>query len=170
MKRARGFTMVEILLVMVIVGIMTAIALPSMRLHMANGDIRGVAEETRSGLELARTEAIRRNSTVRFDLTGNGWTVTALGAGAGGTDLLVAQRPNRQTQITLGSDVNNVAFNGSGWTTPFGTGMTVTLQAPGAGQCRPTGGVNCLNVLVAGGGLVRACDPAAAAGTTTACN
>jgi len=170
MKQSYGFTLVEILVVLVIVGIMAAIALPSMRMHLANADIRGVAEETRSGLELARTEAIRRNSTVSFALNGNGWTVTALGAGAGGTDLVVAQRANRQTQITLAADINTISFNGSGWTTPFGTSMTVNLQAPSIGQCRPAGGLNCLNVLVAGGGLVRSCDPAAAAGTSTACN
>jgi type IV fimbrial biogenesis protein FimT len=170
MKRARGFTLIEILLVLMIVGVLAMSALPSMRLHLANADIRAVAEETRSGIELARTEAIRRNSTVRFDFNGNGWTVTAVGAGAGGVDLIVAQRPSRTTQIALAADVNTISFNGSGWTTPFGTGMNVNLQAPGAGQCRPTGGINCLNLLVAGGGLVRSCDPSAAAGASTACN
>jgi hypothetical protein len=47
--------------------------------------------------------------------------------------------------------------------------MNINLQSPSIGQCRPTGGINCLNVIAAGGGLVRSCDPAAVSGSTTAC-
>jgi hypothetical protein len=47
--------------------------------------------------------------------------------------------------------------------------MSISLQTPSIGQCRPAGGINCLNVLAAGGGLVRSCDPAAVAGSPTAC-
>jgi hypothetical protein len=63
-----------------------------------------------------------------------------------------------------------IAFGGSGWTSPFGRTMTINLQAPAVGSCRPQGGMNCLTVGVAAGGLVRSCDPAAQAGTPTACN
>jgi type IV fimbrial biogenesis protein FimT len=164
-----GFTLIEMLMVLVIVGIMTAIALPSMRTHLANADIRGVAEEMRSGLEVARTEAIRRNTAVNFVRNGVGWTVVVPGAGAGGTDLTVATRAPRQARVVVTADVDTIAYSGSGWTTPFGSSMNISLQSPSIGQCRPAGGINCLNVLAAGGGLVRSCDPAAVAGSTTAC-
>jgi len=164
-----GFTLIEMLMVLVIVGIMTAIALPAMRTHLANADIRGVAEEMRSGLEVARTEAIRRNTAVNFVRNGVGWTVVVPGAGAGGTDLTVATRAPRQAQVTVTADVDTIAYGGSGWTTPFGSSMNINLQSPSIGQCRPTGGINCLNVIAAGGGLVRSCDPAAVSGSTTAC-
>jgi hypothetical protein len=48
--------------------------------------------------------------------------------------------------------------------------MNIALQASGVSACRPTGGIYCLNVVVAAGGLVRSCDPSAQIGSPTACN
>jgi len=169
MKRSGGFTLVELLMVLAVVGILTAIALPAMRMHLANADIRGVAEEMRSGLELARTEAIRRNASVQFQRNGTGWTVVVRGAN-NGPDLVVAQRASRQAQVNVSTDIDNISFNGSGWTSPFGQAMNMTLDAPTVSACRPQGGISCLNIVVAAGGLVRSCDPVAQPGTPTACN
>jgi len=167
-RKSAGMTLVELLMVLVVVGILVAVALPSMRVHLANSDIRGVADELRSGLELARTEAIRRNTSVQFQRDGTGWTIVVPGADAG-QDLLVARRATRQAQVAVTADIDTISFSGSGWTTPFGRSMSINLQAPEISACRPQGGVYCLNVVVAAGGLVRSCDPAAQAGTPTAC-
>ncbi len=169
-RLARGFTLIEALVVLMIVGLLAAAALPSMRRHLANADIRAVAEEMRSGIEQARSEAIRRNNTVRFDRNSTGWNVVLPGSG-GNPDTLLFSRPARQqTQVVVTTDVDTISFSGSGWTNPFGQAMNITLQAPGAGNCKPAGGINCLNVAVAAGGLVRSCDPGVAAGSATACN
>jgi type IV fimbrial biogenesis protein FimT len=165
-----GFTLVEVLVVMMIVGLLTAAALPAMRRHLANADIRGVAEEMRSGIEQARSEAIRRNTTVRFDRNGTGWNVVLPGSGGTPDTTLFARPPRAQTQVTVTADVDTISFSGSGWTSPFGQAMNVNLRAPSADACRPAGGINCLNVVVAAGGLVRSCDPGATAGSATACN
>ena len=74
-QKVAGFTLIELLVVMMIVGLLASLALPSMRRHLANADIRGVAEDMRSGIEQARSEAIRRNTTIRFDRNGTGWNV-----------------------------------------------------------------------------------------------
>jgi type IV fimbrial biogenesis protein FimT len=165
-----GFTLVEVLVVMMIVGLLTAAALPAMRRHLANADIRGVAEEMRSGVEQARSEAIRRNTTVRFDRNGTGWSVVLPGSGGTPDTTLFSRAQRAQTQVTVNADVDTISFSGSGWTSPFGQAMNINLKAPSADACRPTGGINCLNVVVAAGGLVRSCDPGAAAGSATACN
>lgn len=165
----RGFTLVEVLVVLMIVSLLSAAALPGMRRHLANADIRAVAEEMRSGIEQARSEAIRRNTTIRFDRNGSGWNVV-LPASGGVPDTVLASRAARQTQVTLTADVDTISFSGSGWTSPFGQAMNISLQAPSTDGCRPTGGINCLNVAVAAGGLVRSCDPGAASGSATACN
>jgi type IV fimbrial biogenesis protein FimT len=169
-QKTAGFTLIELLVVMMIIGLLAAAALPGMRRHLANADIRGVAEEIRAGVEQARSEAIRRNTTVRFDRNGTGWNIY-LPASGGVPDILLFARAARvQTQVVVAADVDSIAFSGSGWTSPFGQAMNITLQAPSADACRPGGGINCLNVAVAAGGLVRSCDPGAAAGTATACN
>jgi len=168
-RTSRGFSLIEVLMVLVIVGIMTAIALPAMRIHLANADIRGVAEEMRSGLEVARTEAIRRNTAVKFTRNGVGWSVVVPGA-TPAADVTVATRAARQAQVNVTADVDTITYGGSGWTTPFGASMNISLQSASVGQCRPSGGINCLNITAAAGGLVRSCDPAAVTGSATACN
>jgi type IV fimbrial biogenesis protein FimT len=168
--KVAGFTLIELLVVMMIVGLLASLALPSMRTHLANADIRAVAEDLRSGIEQARSEAIRRNTTIRFDRSGTGWNIY-LPASGGTPDVLLFSRAARaQTQVVVTTDVDSIAFSGSGWTSPFGQAMNLNLKAPSAAACRPAGGINCLNVAVAAGGLVRSCDPGASAGTATACN
>ena len=169
MTTNRGFTMVEMMMVVMVLAILMAIALPSMRVHMANAEIRGISEEMRSGLELARSEAIRRNTSVRFTRNGSGWNVVIPGTG-GVADQQLTMRAPRETPVAVTTSAETITFNASGWTTPFGSTMTINLQAPATNECKPAGGLNCLTVAVAAGGLVRSCDPAATAGTVTACN
>jgi len=66
--RCRGFSLMEIMLVLVIAGIMLAIAVPSFQETMVSGRIRGVAESIQFGLIQARSEAISRNAPMRFQL------------------------------------------------------------------------------------------------------
>lgn len=69
--------MIELIVAMAILGILMATAIPSIVETMANSRIRSVSESIISGLQFARSEAVRRNERVRFSLdssTGN-WTV-----------------------------------------------------------------------------------------------
>jgi len=79
---ARGFTLVEVMITITVLGILLAIGLPSMRQMLQNSQVRTAAETTLAGLQFARTEAIRRNESIRFqfvsDLT-SGCTVSASG-------------------------------------------------------------------------------------------
>ncbi|OHC61424.1 MAG: hypothetical protein A3H93_07750 [Rhodocyclales bacterium RIFCSPLOWO2_02_FULL_63_24] len=64
----RGFNLIELMIVVVIVGIAMAIAVPSLESQIVSSRTRGVAESIQSGLLLARSEAIKRNALTRFQL------------------------------------------------------------------------------------------------------
>lgn len=67
-KAVRGFSMVEIMVTVVIAGILLGLGLASFRTMIASTHTRAAAESILSGLQTARTEAIRRNAAMRFQL------------------------------------------------------------------------------------------------------
>lgn len=67
--RVRGVTMVELVVVFAIVGILAAVAVPNFRTWIQNTQIRNAAESIQNGLQVARIEAVRRNSQVGLWLT-----------------------------------------------------------------------------------------------------
>ena len=88
-RRQLGFTATEILVVLVIVGIMAALAMPSMSGLLATQAVRSASYDLNADLIYARSQAISRGTNV--SLTGvsgtdfkAGWTITEA---AGGTTL-----------------------------------------------------------------------------------
>ena len=71
LRRQRGVTLIELAIGLAIIGVLLAMALPAFRTFLQNTQIRNAAETTLSGITLARTEAIRRNASVRFQLVTN---------------------------------------------------------------------------------------------------
>ena len=65
----RGMSLIELLIGLVIMGILLSLAAPSYMAWIQNTKIRTTAEGMLSGLQLARAEAVRRNTQIRFTLT-----------------------------------------------------------------------------------------------------
>lgn len=63
-----GATLIELIIGLVIVGMLFLLGAPSIASWIQNSKIRTAAEGMQSGLQLARAEAVRRNTLVRFDL------------------------------------------------------------------------------------------------------
>ncbi|EHR70437.1 prepilin-type N-terminal cleavage/methylation domain-containing protein [Burkholderiales bacterium JOSHI_001] len=61
--RDRGFTMVESLVVLAVLGVVLAMAAPSVGEMMERQHVRGIADGLSTDLRLARTEAIRRGGS-----------------------------------------------------------------------------------------------------------
>jgi type IV fimbrial biogenesis protein FimT len=61
-----GFTILEMMIAVAILGILTALAAPSFGTMLRNWNVRSMAESLQSGLQLARSEAIKRNANVIF--------------------------------------------------------------------------------------------------------
>jgi type IV fimbrial biogenesis protein FimT len=74
-----GVSLLELLIAIAIGSILLMIGIPSFQSWIQNTQVRTAAESILNGLQVARTEAVRRNADVRFSLTDAGgmvaWTV-----------------------------------------------------------------------------------------------
>jgi type II secretion system protein H len=71
----RGFTLFELLIVIVIAAVLMAIATPSFDPMISSMALDGAASELVSGLQLARSEAVRQNRPIAVKISDRTWTV-----------------------------------------------------------------------------------------------
>jgi len=68
LRSAHGFSVIELLVGMILLGVLMAIGIPGFTDYLRNARVRTTAESVLNGLQLARAEAVRRNTTARFQL------------------------------------------------------------------------------------------------------
>lgn len=74
--RQRGMSLVEVMIAVTLAAILLALGAPSFFTGAQSRQIRTAAEAIQTGVQLAKTEALRRNRNVKFELRdGNSWTV-----------------------------------------------------------------------------------------------
>jgi type IV fimbrial biogenesis protein FimT len=83
----RGFTLIELLVIMTVLAVMLGLGVPSFRNFIASQRVKSAAYELSTSMLLARSEAIKRNTSVTItpvtsgDWT-SGWNVTYTAGGA----------------------------------------------------------------------------------------
>ena len=104
METSRGFTLIELMIVIALIAIISGIAVPNYQSTMQSTREASARNSLVGALNLARSEAVTRNVTVTVTTVGSTWTVND-----GTTDIRVIDIPN-------GIDANNVAvtFEASG--------------------------------------------------------
>lgn len=170
MKRSRGFTLVELVVTLAVLGIILGIAIPSFASWLLKLQIRNAGESVLHGLQLARSEAIKRNGAVTLTLTGGtGWTITQTDSAGTTTD--IQARPSGEgsqaASITITSPSGTVfpfamTFGSLGRLTNPAAGVTLSAVGTAGADCTAAGPESCLVVQVSAGGQIRMCDPSPA--------
>lgn len=85
MRRQKGFTLLELIAAVAIVGILALIAVPSFATYRRHASLRAEADQLRSIFRAARSRAIARNANagVRFAQRGSQWTFALYDDGDG---------------------------------------------------------------------------------------
>lgn len=188
-RHTGGFSVVELLVVLAVVGILAAVAGPGMAAWVRDSRLTAASESLANGLRMAREEAIRRSHGVVFTTT-NDTPGAASAAATGGSNWALHQIPRATETVdylrggslleggagttvagpaavcfnSLGRRVANAATGVTGATCTIGADpMFTTFTVTQAGSSRT------VRITISLNGQVRACDPAAAAGTVNAC-
>jgi type IV fimbrial biogenesis protein FimT len=167
----KGFTLVEVMIVITIIGIIAAIATPNFLAWLENNRLRDASQDLLSNLQYAKFEAIKRNRNViavfapvacapAIPDPGGNYTIfvdDGSGGGTSGDSIRQANEPILRQEAMrsgIGLCVGSVAFNNAllpantyGFTP---TGRPVGLNSGTAGLRNGTGRVHTLTLGVAG--------------------
>jgi type IV fimbrial biogenesis protein FimT len=184
-----GFSIVELMVALSVLGILFAVGIPAFGRLLQDIEIRGSAEGLRAALQTARTEAITRNTLIRFslaDVSGQPtWTMGCVHASARCPQRISAYSARADTKIRWGAahsndsvslDVTLVAGN----RLPSGVTFNALGAAPGVATSTDASRIDVIHsvntqarrlvLMIAAAGTVRLCDPSAASDAVLRCN
>lgn len=86
MRHSRGFTLLELMAVLAVMGILASIAFPSFTYLSANTRLKSASTDLYLSILRARSEAVKRNGLVSVTAVGGDWTK--------GWQIMIATVPN----------------------------------------------------------------------------
>jgi type IV fimbrial biogenesis protein FimT len=173
-KRQSGFSLIELMVGVVILGVLATIAAPNFQTWTQNSKIRNATESIMNGMQLARAQAVARNRLVEFNLTADtSWTVRTLAVGSAVSEVLGSRAGSEGSKnVTFNAVASDMATAATAITyNNFGGVGTNEDGSPPLAQIdlAVDGGSRNLRVVIGMGGIARMCDPHAMSGSLSAC-
>ncbi len=137
--RSFGFTLIEVLVTIFIAGIITAVAIPSIRGVLQNNRITSIANDFVADVNLARTLAVSQGATATLCVSANqtsctgtswaqGWLVWVDEDGDSALDATeIARTHAAVTSVTFTSIDSDILYLSTGFGETGFTGATFTL-------------------------------------------
>jgi type IV fimbrial biogenesis protein FimT len=126
-RRAAGFTLTELLIVVAIMGIVAAIAAPNMADMIRTQRLRTASFDIFAALNLARSEAIKRNVSVTITPLGADWAAGWVTRDSNG-NVLQQQEPYNSCSTCSLAGPANVIYASSGRITSAAPQFSVTAS------------------------------------------
>jgi len=182
--RPQGFTLIELMVAVGLLALLFMLGLPNLATWLQNSQIRTAADSMLNGLQLARTEAVRRNARVRFQLTSTAgaglsdWSLNA--SDDGGATYTVPIQTRSSAEGSTGARIGvSAVVTPPAYTVALGpgAGLPASVIFNPVGRAETEAGVTRivrvdvtnpalaaadarrLVLVVAAGGQIRMCDP-----------
>lgn len=151
-RKAAGFTIIELLVVVAMVAILATVAAPAFSTMIKTSKIKGAASNLQMSMLKARGEAVKRNASVRVQRAGAnwtaGWSVVVVSDGT----VLEALAALDGASVTSATNPPNVTYLGSGRVQNNLT-PTFTVNANPAFTSATVKNDRCRNVVVGTSGI-----------------
>jgi len=145
-RKARGFTLIELVTTITVAGVLLGMALPMFREFVANQRVRNVSFDLMAALTLTRYEAVIRGVPISLARTGaswdQGWTVSD---GSVNAIPIQTQEAYKNLAVTDSAGLSVVSFGKDGRTLTTSTRITVAPSPPVAGVTS-----RCINIGLSG--------------------
>lgn len=133
-RAASGFTMIELLTVVSLLAIITAIAVPSFRSFLDGQRVKGIAYDLTADLLLARSEALKRNASVAIARSGSnwtdGWTSTVAGSGT-----QINTRGASSGDVSVSGAPTSITFDSNGRVSAPAEEVRITISTGATSRC-----------------------------------
>ena len=93
-KQSDGFTLIELIIVVAIIGIFSAVAIPSIKDMTDRNRLKNIVETMAQDIQLARSEAVKRNSDIFLTVDESAAWCYGIDSNAAGCDCTVTNSAN----------------------------------------------------------------------------
>lgn len=128
-----GFSLIELVVVVAVVAVLATIAVPSYTQLIANNRVRSTAQSFQAALMKARSEALKRNTSITVRRAGASWSAGwEIADTAPDPDLVIEQgRPAARVTLTEASNLTSIQYASSGRLSTAGAAVSMRLEDVG---------------------------------------